>query len=165
MKQFIPQGPQHTVIRASFLAPCNDERTTRNRRYVLKWIQLDKNGIPTGGQFFGDDGNWHTFHEFMFPERCPIRVDESFDNWKIQKRRLRYRRMMIHAFMKHFVIGTSVNPYSFRSKKQAKRTARDLSDQFFNESGDLIAHFIDSPEHQIDQRFFDWLALEELSCW
>lgn len=165
MKQFIPQGPQHIVTRASFMATRTDERTTRNQRYDLVWIQLNSNGIPTGGQFLGDDGNWHPFHEFIFPERCPIRIEGSFDNWKVQKRRLRYRRMMIHAFMKHLIIGTDVNPYSFTSKKQAKQAARYLADQYFNEGGDLISHFIDVPEHQIDQQFFDWLAYEELSCW
>jgi hypothetical protein len=204
MKRFIPQGDKIIVTEASFIAPQNSEGFTANQRYDLYCVSTSpkihhgftsffnhKEGDPVYGLAENDDGveflvgnidakiNSHVGRR-LFSELVVFNVESSYDNHRAQKKSMRFRHMLIRAFVK---LGYSygwcdtkkrASCFTINRKRGYKHSihninewARQMASPYFTEDGSLDRHsfMIGTPDHEINQEFFDELAYEELSSW
>lgn len=171
MKTFIPKGDKFIVTAASFIAPSNVGAFIANRRYTLESCRADNNGSVVSGLAIDEAGNefWISNGAVrVFPEIVVFQVQDSFDNHRAQKKALRFRRMAIRAYTSVGAgwLDTKHNPNAI-SKKRLKALAREWAETIITPDGklDRESYMIETPDHEVDQCFFDEMVYEELSCW
>lgn len=171
MKRFIPQGDKIIITAASFIAPESESDFTVNHRYILERCKSDNDGNVVYG-FAEDDNGFETYigndRLGPFSELVVFNVESSYDSHRAQKKALRFRRMAIRAYVSVGAawLDTKQNPDAI-SKKRLKSLAREWARTIITDDGkiDRESYMIDTPDHEIDQRFFDEMVYEELSCW
>lgn len=171
MKRFIPQGDKFIITSASFIAPQTVCGFIANNRYTLDECVADRNGECIMGRALSHEGEWwlvDNAYSGPFDEKVVIQVHELYDNHRAQKKALRFRRMAIRAYVSvgSSWLDTKCNPNAI-SKKRLKALAREWASTIINDDGkiDRESYMIDTPDHEIDQAFFDEIVYEELSCW
>lgn len=171
MKRFIPQGDKIIIKAASFIAPESESGFTANQRYDLERCKADSDGNVVYGFAEDNDGiETYISNDRLgpFSELVVFNVESSYDNHRAQKKALRFRRMAIRAYVSVGAgwLDTKNNPYAI-SKKRLKQLGREWAKTIISHDGKLEreAYMIDTPDHEIDQYFFDEMAWEELSCW
>lgn len=183
MKTFIPKGDNFIVTAASFIAPESESGFTANQRYDLERCNADIDGNVVYGFSEDDDGiETYIANDRLgpFSELVVFQVRDSYDNHRAQKKALRFRHMLIRAFVKlanrYGWCDTKKWPTCFiinrkRGGKYVTHTikdwARQMAAHYFNADGllDRQSFMIDIPDHEINQEFFDELAYEYLTNW
>lgn len=173
MKRFIPRGDKFIITSASFIAPQTICGFAANKRYTLDACIADRDGNCILGSALSDDGEYWLIDKAYygpFDEKVVLQVHESCDNHRAQKKAMRFRRMAIRAYVSVGLMNgwtdTKLNPNAM-SKKRIKALAREWAATIITESGEIdrISYMIETPDHEINQHFFDEIVYEELSCW